>query len=138
MDADLFVSVHANASRTKGASGFECYYFEDETPDPGLKEKSARSRELASYICDSAERRLSINDRGVKSAGFQVLKETRMPSVLVEGGFVTNRSEALRLKNPVYLDKMSNTLAEGIMAYKNKFESRHSNFAASSRSETAL
>lgn len=138
VSADLFVSVHANASRAKGASGFECYYFNDTSPEASLMEKSARSHELASYICSSAEKNLAINDRGVKSAGFQVLKETRMPGVLVEVGFVTNRFEALRLKNPVYLDKVSNTLAEGIMAYKNKFESKKSNLAASSHSETAL
>ena len=87
-----------------------------------LTENRVESRELARYICGAADKDLSIRNRGAKAARFFVLKNTVIPSVLVEVGFLTNRMEARRMKEPAYIEKISATLARGIFAYKDEFE----------------
>ena len=153
--ADLFVSVHINASRTRSLRGFECYYLSNATDDSAralealenasLKtgegaaiEHSARldktlwdmaltegrleSGELASYICDSVENSLAIGNRGTKSARFYVLKYARMPSVLVEAGYLSNRYEEKMLKEPQFLDRMAEAIAKGMLRYREEYE----------------
>lgn len=155
ISADLFVSVHANASRTRQAGGFECYYLSEATDDraraleaaenasfkfghhssPGssrgldatlwdltLTENRVESCELAGNICRSANRDLAVKNRGVKAARFYVLKNTRMPGVLVEVGFLTNRHDAMRMGQSGYLDRVAAALAKGILAYKGEYE----------------
>ena len=154
-NADIFVSIHANAARTRQGRGFECFYLSEaiddnaraleaaenassefaESPlekrsrelsatlwDMVLTENRKESRELARYICNSAETNLSIRNRGVKSARFYVLIGARIPAVLVEVGFLTNSIEGRRLSETRYLDKVSNAIAEGILVYKEEYE----------------
>ena len=153
--ADLFVSVHANASRARNVRGFECFYLSGEIDDNAraadaalnaprklassysasrpreleftlwdmlLTENRIESRELARRICIAAGEEMSVKNRGVKSARFFVLKNTRIPSVLVEVGFLTNRHEARSMKEPEYVYRISSTLAKGILAYRDEFE----------------
>ena len=77
-----------------------------------------RSSELAENLLDAlrAEDRLSIS-RGVKQAGFVVLKAPDIPSVLVETAFITNPREAAMLKDAQFQSKMAERLAEGVQAY---------------------
>ena len=153
--ADLFVSVHINASRGRSMRGFECYYLSEATDDNAraleafensslklgeeasiersrqldkalwdmaLTENRLESAELASYICDSVEESLAMGNRGVRSARFYVLKHTHMPSVLVESGYISNRFEEMKLKDPKFLDRMADSVARGILKYKREFE----------------
>lgn len=153
--ADLFISIHANASRSRGPEGFEVYYlskatddsaraiaaaenevivFEDNSDshkphylnatvwDMALTENRAESQELAGFICKSAKKVLRIKDRGVKSAGFYVLKGTRMPAILVEVGFISNKEEEWKLRSSEYRREIAKALAEGILAYKDRYE----------------
>ena len=62
-------------------------------------------------------------DRTVKQAGFQVLRETYMPSVLVELGFLTNKKEGAYLNSKKGQKEMSETIAKGIINYRNKLVS---------------
>lgn len=154
-NADLFVSVHVNASRSRSLSGFECYYLSDATDDNAralealenaslkmekgtilehsknldatlwdmtLTENRREAVELANYICDSIENSFAMKNRGIKSARFYVLKGTRMPSVLVEMGYISNRYEEMKLKGADYLDRITDAAAKGILAYKNEYE----------------
>jgi len=58
-----------------------------------------------------------IYDRGVRPAPFWVLVGTEMPAILLETGFLTNKKEALRLKNPTYQKRLAEGIANGIDSY---------------------
>jgi len=154
-NADLFVSVHINASRSRLLRGFECYYLSNATDDNArvleafedsslklsdsadamhssqldktlwdmsLTENRMESAELAGYICSSVEESLVIKNRGVRTARFYVLKHTNIPSILVEGGYISNRYEEQQLKNPAVLDRLAEAIARGILRYKKRYE----------------
>ena len=79
-----------------------------------------QSYNLALSIHRSALRMALTKDRGVRQAGFYVLKWVMMPSVLVELGFITNRREAKKLANPSYQRKLARAIASGIEEYISK------------------
>jgi N-acetylmuramoyl-L-alanine amidase len=74
---------------------------------------------LASSIQDNFTNKLKRNNRGVKQAGFLVLRETYMPSVLVELGFLTNKKENLYLKSKSGQQQLAQQICDAIIAYKN-------------------
>jgi len=78
-----------------------------------------QSINLASTIQKSFVENLNRKDRTVKQAGFIVLKYTYMPSVLVETGFLTNRSEGAYLNSSAGQVKMASAIAKAIISYKN-------------------
>ena len=82
-----------------------------------------QSIEAANTIQKSFVTNLSRKDRTVKQAGFQVLRETYMPSVLVELGFLTNKKEGTYLNSKRGQKEMSETIAKGIINYRNKLVS---------------
>lgn len=153
--ADLFVSIHCNASKSKNLKGFECYYLADTTDDnalalqaaensalqfdPGIigertkslnvtiwdliiTENRLESIELARQICRSVENSGIINNSGIKSARFYVLKFTRMPAVLVETGYLSNAVEEKKFRDEGFLEKMCQAVASGILAFKRDYE----------------
>ena len=61
-------------------------------------------------------------NRGVRSARFYVLKGTRMPGVLVEVAYISNKYEETRLKDKGFLDSLTYAIAKGVLAYKKEFE----------------
>ena len=144
MAADLFVSVHINANRNQHVSGVEVYYPRESTVDaeaafpPGMKpsevslptttitrilwdlvlSKTRRhSARMALHICRAMHSRLRVRCRWVRGARFVVLREARMPAVLVEVGYLSNRPEASRLASPPYRQAVAQAIAEGILAY---------------------
>ena len=78
-----------------------------------------QSIEAAGAIQKSFVSNLKRKDRSVKQAGFVVLKYTYMPSVLVETGFLTNKSEGAFLNSSKGQSNMSNAIAKAIINYKN-------------------
>ena len=79
-----------------------------------------QSIEAANTIQKSFVTNLNRKDRTVKQAGFQVLRETYMPSVLVELGFLTNKKEGTYLNSKKGQKEMSETIAKGIINYRDK------------------
>ncbi len=77
----------------------------------------ADSVSLAQSICQSVNRSLGLKILGVKGAPFYVLKDTRIPAVLVEVGFISNSNEGKYLRNPFYRQQIAETIAEGILNY---------------------
>ncbi|WP_338452777.1 N-acetylmuramoyl-L-alanine amidase [Niallia oryzisoli] len=108
--ADIFVSVHVNSGPST-ASGTETYYDTSKNP------QSEESKKLASEIHKQIVSLLGMNDRGIKNEEFKVITYTKMPSVLVELGFVTNTEDAKKLADQrgLYADAIYN----GILAYYN-------------------
>ena len=106
VNATVFVSIHANSINLSrpDISGLETYYYQS-----GL--------ELARTIHRNVVQGTGIEDRGVRSARFYVLRRTSMPSVLVEVGFVTGRSDATRLSDSGYRQRMAESIARGVLEY---------------------
>lgn len=82
----------------------------------------ARSVELAkavqANVCSVAGR----PDKGVRQAGFLVLRETTMPSCLIELGFISTRDEEQYLNNEVNVDNMARGIYQAFATYKNKYD----------------
>ena len=111
-DADIFVSIHANASRGKrrDINGLETFYF-----------RGWRGRLLAKKIQKQILRvSPGSPDRGVKQGRFFVIKNTKMPAVLVEIGFLTGRLDARRLEKTAHRKKIAYAIAKGIIEYLSK------------------
>jgi N-acetylmuramoyl-L-alanine amidase len=99
----IFVSIHYNWGRRRGARGVEIYYF------------SARSWRLASNILRQATRAYPTESRGVKRNNFHVLRESRRPAVLCELGFVSNPQDNRYLQNRTYRQRIAERVAEAIV-----------------------
>ena len=79
-----------------------------------------RSQLLAETLLDHVATDRRVEARGIKQAGFAVLKSVEFPSVLVETAFINNPREVLLLKDPKFQSRMANQLATGIRAYFGK------------------
>jgi len=111
-DSDIFVSIHANASRGKrrDINGLETFYY-----------RGWRGRLLAKKIQKQILRvSPGSPDRGVKQGRFYVIKNTSMPAVLVEIGFLTGRLDARRLEKTAHRKRIAYAIAKGILEYLSK------------------
>jgi N-acetylmuramoyl-L-alanine amidase len=90
--------------------------------DIEYSENRRESIELAKSITDAAGSRLGLKNRGEKGANFYVLKGAKMPSVLVEVGFISNDYEARLLRDPSYRQDIAKSVAYGVINYKNEYE----------------
>ena len=109
INADIFVSIHANASRGKrrDINGLETFYY-----------RGWRGRLLAKKIQKQILRvSPGSPDRGVKQGRYYVIKNTRMPAVLVEIGFLTGRLDARRLEKSEHRKRIAYAIAKGILEY---------------------
>ncbi|NHC34089.1 N-acetylmuramoyl-L-alanine amidase [Scytonema millei] len=106
VNADLFVSIHANSLPTRpDISGLETYYF-----DSGYN--------LAVTIHNAMLRNVpNLRDRRVRKARFYVLRKSSMPAVLVETGFMTGQHDAPRLKTAAYQNQLAEAIAQGVLQY---------------------
>lgn len=141
----LFISVHANASLNKKANGFEVWCLPDEyrrsvvdsgSVDSGNRtlitalntiaeeELSRESIQLAGSILDGMDKKISreIPNRGIKRESWFVVRNAKMPSVLIEVGFVSNPKEAELLNSNSYLQKISEGIYNGIQDFVYDFE----------------
>lgn len=155
-NADLFVSVHCNASDNSHAHGAETFvlglhandlnfevakeenkviYLEDDyqkqyadydinSPESLIgisivqEEFLERSIDIAKKIQHNFSKELKRRDRGVKQAGFIVLHQTYMPSVLIETGFVTNNKERVYLLSNKGQKEISKSIVKAIKSYR--------------------
>jgi N-acetylmuramoyl-L-alanine amidase len=142
-DAVLYVSIHANASPRTAATGFEVWYlpptYRRTLVDPGGDADPA----LAKIVNSMLEEEISVEsvllareilqglqgtiggrspNKGLKEEAWAVVRNSRMPAVLVEVGYVTNPGEAALLEDPAYLQDIAEGLYNGIMAFVARFE----------------
>ncbi|MBU0649569.1 N-acetylmuramoyl-L-alanine amidase, partial [Patescibacteria group bacterium] len=82
------------------------------------------SIELAGIIQKTACKKLNLDDRGIKSAFFWVIKDAMMPAVLVETGFVSNPYEAQKLNSEEFKNQMTESIGEAIIEYKALYEKK--------------
>ncbi len=147
--ADLFISIHCNASPIKRVRGVETYYLNithdryamrlaarenAELGDGSISDLDFILADLAmkSNVDDSVRLGRSVQgavmkglhrnwpdvpDLGLKHALFYVLMGNRMPSILVETSFLSNKTEERRLASPEYQDAVANGIVEGVRAF---------------------
>ncbi len=108
----LFVSIHFNSAPRQEVQGIEIFYF-----DSKEMWRTKASKRLAQCILHRALDQTEAVSRGVKQGNFHVIRETDMPSVLVEGGFMTNREERGKLRDKEYLSHLALGIAQGIDKY---------------------
>ncbi|MFB4161658.1 SH3 domain-containing protein [Geomicrobium sp. JSM 1781026] len=106
-DADLFVSVHANAFHSS-ARGAETFYHTNAGPD---------SRRLATVMQNRLVRDTGMHHRRVDSANFAVLRNTNMTATLVELGFLTNSGDAAIMRQPGYPARAGEALYQGTLDF---------------------
>jgi len=112
----LFVSIHYNSAPSSQAHGVEVFYYRS-VADPA---RSEASQMLAQTIIDGIEQNTHANLRGIKDGNFLVIRNSYVPAVLVEGGFLTNHQELQKLTQPAYLQRVAQGIAQGIDEYLKK------------------
>lgn len=117
----IFVSIHYNASRNPTAQGIEIFFFDSKEH----RSRAVSSKKLADAILPRLVRRTQSPSRGVKKGNFYVIRETPMPAILIEGGFISNPRERGLLKTRDYQEKIARGIADGIDQYfKARWNSR--------------
>src|SRR3989440_11711507 len=99
----IFVSIHFNDSRRRGIRGFETYYH------------SGASSDLANRIQQKLMTIPHSANRGVHTANFRVLRLASCPAVLVECGYLSNRSEGREARNGEYPELLADRIAQAIV-----------------------
>jgi N-acetylmuramoyl-L-alanine amidase len=132
--ADLFVSLHYNggAADLRGvevfcmtpaglASSNEAGGPAEQAREMG-NEQDERNVLLAFELQKCVTRALPLEDRGMKRARFEVLREARQPAVLIEGGFLSNTAEARNIFDASFRQRMAQAIVSGILAYQRAIE----------------
>jgi N-acetylmuramoyl-L-alanine amidase len=116
----LFVSIHYNSAPSAEAQGIEVFFYQSKEP----KGRALKSKRLAQIVLKNVLAETQAKSRGVKHGNFLVIRETNMPAILVEGGFVTNEAELQNLKDPTYLKRLAWGIVRGIEEYLSKTQLR--------------
>jgi len=129
----IFVSIHFNASNDDpNATGFEIFSFTPRgapsTSDSAVaasslnmqpgSEVDSQSLALSACIYHSLLGHIPDYDRGIKRARFAVLRLTKVPAVLIEGGFLTERGESKLIANKDWRAKLAGAISVGIENYR--------------------
>ncbi|WP_255485818.1 N-acetylmuramoyl-L-alanine amidase [Sporosarcina sp. BP05] len=110
LTVDAFVSIHANAfgNDWNSANGIETFVYPT---------ASKASIALASLVQSALITACNRTDRGVKKANYAVLRETRIPAILIECGFMTNREEAALLMRKAYRLQCARAIAHALSTW---------------------
>ena len=127
--ASIFVSLHVNQVRLKGARGITVYAFgrsrrarlrraRRRLPYLGAppRQEVRESADLAESVADSLRSR-GFNAGPPERADYYVLKNPGVPSILIELGFLSNPKEAERLSDPAYQDALALAIAQSLCSY---------------------
>jgi N-acetylmuramoyl-L-alanine amidase len=127
----VFVSVHFNAGAREGAGGLETYSLaprgvpstnslnltlSDLQPCVG-NIRDPENIALATAMHAALITRVGGSDRGIKRARFIVLRDCNVPGVLIEGGFLTNPQDRVRIAAPLYRQLLAQAILQGILSY---------------------
>ncbi|MEY2561211.1 MAG: N-acetylmuramoyl-L-alanine amidase [Verrucomicrobiota bacterium] len=135
----IFVSIHFNATNAnREATGFEIFSLTPRgapsTADDWLalsfanmqagSAVDAASFELSAVVYHSMLGHIPEFDRGIKRARFAVLRHTKIPAILVEGGFLTEAGDSKRIADPAWRKQLAESLCTGIENYRNLAEKK--------------
>ncbi len=155
-NVDIFISIHCNAHSKSKANGMEVYYLnlaksksavrvaarenavsvkkisdlQFILTDLMLSSKIKESRDLANIMHNQSlkyvSRKYPTKSHGVHEAPFYVLMGAKMPAILIELGYLTNKKEVRNLRSKRYLNALAEGICRGVDGYRNKIE-RYSN-----------
>lgn len=110
--ADVLISIHANASGEgwSSAEGIETFTY---------TKPSAASIQLANAVQSQLIAATGLRDRGVKAANYHMVRESRMPAILAECGFMTHRREAELLKSDAYRQQCAQAIVAALVQVYN-------------------
>ncbi|HEP1785452.1 TPA: GBS Bsp-like repeat-containing protein [Streptococcus suis] len=133
-NADLFISIHFNATGAgvSNATGIETYWYQyDPEYQPKINKEMhnnptrlAESEILANKVQESLIKETGAVNRGVRRETFAVLRETAIPAILVELGFMDNPSELQVIKQDSYHTRLAKALAQGVMNWYGAVEGK--------------
>jgi N-acetylmuramoyl-L-alanine amidase len=102
--ADIFLSIHINAG---GGFGFESFIFNGNVSEATKANQNVIHQEII--------RATGWNDRGKKRENYAVLRQTKMPALLTENGFIDNKTDANKLKQNAFIDKIAQGHVNGLV-----------------------
>lgn len=106
-NAETFISLHLNATQTGRSSGAETFY----------QNQSEEGKKLAENIQEELIKVPGMNRRIAKPGDFYIIKNTPMPAVIVELGYISNPKERVKLQQAWYQDQLARSVAKGIAKY---------------------
>ena len=121
LHAALFVSVHYNHCPSQEPHGIEIFTYREHT------KRSVESTKLAEQVSTHIVKYTGMWSRGVKQGNLAVVRETAMPAILVEAGFLSNPREREKLKDPKHQKAIAWGIAKGIDHYLTAQRRLHSN-----------
>jgi N-acetylmuramoyl-L-alanine amidase len=107
LNADLFVSIHADSAPSRDAQGFTVY----------IADGASRDARRAAQAINQAMAATGLDSRGIREADYRVLVQAEGPAVLIEMGYLSNPQDAFRLASDPFRDRLAQAIVEGILAY---------------------
>jgi len=110
-NCDYFISIHLNASTNPSAKGCEVWLYDE----------NSKLKNLANNLCNNLSTKVSTPNRKVKySKKLSVLKNTKMPALLIEVDFISNKEVENNLRNEKYLKDIADTISSTLLSFVNK------------------
>jgi len=108
---DLVISLHSNANKKENLSGIECYISDKETT-------YEKSNTLAEQLITQLSKKTNLKNLGVKKASFSLLKNTKVPSILIELGYLSNENDRTYIENKDNQIEVAQTIFNFISSIK--------------------
>ena len=111
--AQYYISFHHNAlgSRWGNHTGVETFVY--------IGNKNTMSGKLAAAIHPALVKAYGLKDRGIKEGNLHIVRETKMPAILIEGGFMDSTIDIVKLRNRNVLENAGRMIAEALAMYLN-------------------
>ena len=110
-NCDYFISIHLNSATNSSAKGCEVWLYNE----------NSKLKNLANNLCNNLSTKMDTPNRGVKySKNLSVLKNTKMPSLLIEIDFISNKEVENNLRNDNHLKNIADTISSTLLSFVNK------------------
>ena len=110
-DSDYFISIHLNSATNTSAKGCEIWLYDE----------NSKLQTLANNLCNNLATKMNTPNRGVKySKKLSVLKNSKMPSLLIEIDFISNKEVENNLRNDNHLKNIADTISSTLLSFVNK------------------
>jgi N-acetylmuramoyl-L-alanine amidase len=116
--ADLFVSLHMNASEASYPKGTEVYYS---TNNNSANNAGLTSKILAGKFLTSIVQTFGSDNRGVKTAAYTVVHKNTVPAILIELGFISNKEDHAKMLDETYQENIAKTIYETLLQVFNEY-----------------